>query len=675
MKKNIYSFFIFFIFFILLSSEQIIDYSAEQISYNNNENIIILQNNVKLKSESFSLSADSIIINRENNILYAYGNINLSRSNTNVSGDSVFYNYGIEEGVIFNGHSKIDKGYFFGEKINSINEREYFVFNGYFTTCDHILNPHYRLWGKNIHYYDNDRIIMKPAIMFLKNVPVLVLPFAVLPAATTRKSGFLMPDIGYDTYEGFYIKNISYFWATNDFSDMTFTVDYMSDKGIAYNYESRIIVKPYMKFNLFSTYIYEFVGNRRWSLKGDYSHNIYYGIKVKSRIDYLSDRNIITDYSDTLIVNLKSTAKSFLSLSKSFKKYSSYISFSREEDFSNNTVNLHLPEYSGNVSKIKLFSIPFILSNGISYSQSHSFSYNKFESDSLILDYKNYNINNIFDTYYKIFKFFNMRPSYSINYKRNEYDSLQYINNKVSLSFNTQIYGTSMFGILQYEKFRHTIIPNIGFNFLRYDYLDYFSFSNIDSTNYRKTINFSLSNIWEGKRKNKIDILLKNDNSISYNLENDSLSVLQTGFQIIPNFPFNSRVGLTYNIYSKDYTYNINTNLNLFLYNPFYNDKDLRINTNNNINFVNDSIINNQINTSISFHIGKMLTLNSNILYDIKQMQFISTSVNLTRDLHCWNAGFRISTYGNTFKYDFSISLKAFPEISIDKDILGPLFL
>jgi len=62
-------------------------------------------------------------------------------------------------------------------------------------------------------------------------------------------------------------------------------------------------------------------------------------------------------------------------------------------------------------------------------------------------------------------------------------------------------------------------------------------------------------------------------------------------------------------------------------------------------------------------------------LYDIKYRKFISSSVQLDREIHCWKASFRVSQYGELVKYDFSITLTDIPEISIDKGILGPLFL
>jgi len=49
--------------------------------------------------------------------------------------------------------------------------------------------------------------------------------------------------------------------------------------------------------------------------------------------------------------------------------------------------------------------------------------------------------------------------------------------------------------------------------------------------------------------------------------------------------------------------------------------------------------------------------------------------VQLDREIHCWKASFRVSQYGELVKYDFSITLTDIPEISIDKGILGPLFL
>ncbi len=675
MKKRIYKFCLVFLVFItgiIISGEKIINYDADEIIMLDNGNIVILKNNVIFKSNDFNITSSNAEIDTELKLFKALNSVILKRGNNTINGDSIYFYYEEEKGIVFGGDSHIDKGYFYGEKITSVNDNLLKISNGHFTTCDSVRNPHYKIFGSKITYYENDRIQLMPAILYLRNVPVFALPFAMIPAASTRKSGFLMPDIGYDAVNGFYIRNLTYFWALNDFSDMTFANDLVQNRGVLVNYELRVLVKPYVVFNLYSSIAFENI-NKRWSIRGDYSHKLPYEIDLKSKWDIISDLSIFSDYTDTSIVELKRTTQTFLSLSKRIGKYSPYIAVDHNENFADNTLTMTLPKYRGYISQIKLFSIKAILPNGLNYNHSHEFSNNYRYSLTDTLKYYMVSVNNSFNTYYKLFRFFNLKPNTSLSYYRNS----NLMTSKGVLSagtnFNTQIYGTSAFGFLGFSKFRHTFLPAITFKITRNIFMDYTSI-NQDSTTDTKTASFSISNNFEGKRNDKIRMLLKNSNSISYNFNTDSLNPLSSNISILPSYPITSTASIRYNIYTKDVTYSINSHFKEQIFNPL-SDKEINISINSSMDITEDSIIKNQISGSTTMQIGNHLNIRMSLLYDLISKEMVSSQVSLNRDLHCWKAAFSVSTYGEIFKYDFSLSLKEMPDIAIDKDLLAPLFL
>ncbi len=675
MKKRIYKFcLVVLVFFtgIIISGEKTINYDADEIIMLDNGNIVILKNSVIFKSNDFNITSSNAEINTELKLFKALNSVILKRGNNTINGDSIYFYYEEEKGIVFGGDSHIDKGYFYGEKITSINDNLLKISNGHFTTCDSVRNPHYKIFGSNITYYENDRIQLMPAILYLRNVPVFALPFAMIPAASTRKSGFLMPDIGYDAVNGFYIRNLTYFWALNDFSDMTFASDLVQNRGVLVNYELRVLVKPYVVFNLYSSIAFENI-NKRWSIKGDYSHKLPYEIYLKSKWDIISDISIFSDYTDTSIVELKRTTQTFLSLSKKIGKYSPYIAVNHNENFADNTLTMTLPKYRGYISQIKLFSIKTIIPNGLNYNHSHEFSNNYRYSLTDTLKYYMVSVNNSFNTYYKLFKFFNLKPNTSFSYYRNS----DLMTSKGVLSagtnFNTQVYGTSVFGFLGFSKFRHTFLPGVSFKISRNMFMDYSSIDQ-DSTTDTKTASFSISNNFEGKRNDKIKMLLKNSNSISYNFNTDSLNPLSSNISILSSYPITSTASIRYNIYTKDITYSINSHFHEKLFNPL-SDKKIDISVNSSIDITEDSIIKNQLSGSSTMQIGNHLNVRMSLLYDLISKEIVSSQVSLNRDLHCWKAAFSVSTYGEIFKYDFSLSLKEMPDIAIDKDLLAPLFL
>jgi len=648
-----------------------INYIAKKIIYDNEEKSILLCDSIKINSSGFDLTGDTVLVYQKDKMLFGKGNINLKMNDFDISGDSITFNYEKKTGSIFHAKTKIDKGYLRGEKISTFKENEYFIYNGHFTTCS-ADTPHYSFYASRMHLYQNDRVIVRPFVMFVKNVPIMAVPFFVLPVATTRKSGFLMPKAGYNPNDGKYLKDVSYFYATNDFSDMTFSIDLYEKRGVAGRYELNVLVTPLLSASLTSEYINELSGAKRWSVQGDYSHALPAGISLKSRWDIASDIATQTDYTDTTAIVLKRNAESFLSLSKDFGSYSSYLSVQRNENFATNSVNMKLPSYSGYLRKVTFLKVKYILDNGINYYHSHSFD-NTYYADSLSdTNSINTSLNNRFDTSYKLFKYLNLTPAASLNHTINSNADISALSANGSVSLNTQIYGVSLFGLFFYEKFRHTFIPDISFSQGRRWYMPMKEFSLDDSISNEKRLSLSLTNLFEGKRREAKDILLRNSFNVSYNMETDSFSSVGANLSVVPDKPINFLFNASINPYTKDYRlgYTIASNLNLF--NPLSENK-ISLSLSNATEKNDSAVISDRLSGSVGMDVGKNLSFQMSMLYDILNRELVSTTITMNRSIHCWKASFRVSTYSSTFKYDFYISLVDIPEVSLDKGIFGAL--
>lgn len=674
LKSKIFFLAVLLIQILLHAGTQTISYTSDSMIYMRRENKIFLEGNVNISSDKFNVKALSVVIDKENKTFFAKDSINLTFTEGNkIDGDSLYFDYEDENGIIYSGKSTIDKGYFKGSRIYALDESRYYIEDGFFTTCEYIDDPHFGLFASSMSYYDNDRIVMKPAILFLRNVPIFALPFAVLPAASTRKSGFLMPKPGYDDINGFYLKNLSYFWAVNDFSDMTFSADIYSNRGFWLSHELRILVKPLLQFNANTVLVNEFSGRRRWSLQGDYSHNLPADIDLKSKWDYISDLNLQTDYDDSTVVNLKRTTETFLSLSKRFSIYSSNVSFSYRKDFSNNTVRSSLPSYRGYLSRQTFFRRSLLFRNGLNYSHSHAVSRSIFSDSTGSEDNVTASAGNRIDTYYKLFRFFTLSPYALYNGASSDIDTLFNTNLEGGLNFTTQIYGTSRFGFLTYEKFRHTLIPSVRIYSSRKTVYSADDLTK-DTVSSSSRIALSVNNVFEGK-SSRVEKLAQISISTTYNMDTDSISPLSAGMSLLNSKPLSHTMNVNYNVYTKDYSATFNTSLKGRLGSPFRGSGTVNYTLYNTLTYSNDSIGKNQVNGSLRFPIGSALTVSSSILYDLKEMNIVSSSVTINRDLHCWRAAFSVSSYGTDMKYNFSLTLKEFSDLSIDKDILGPLFL
>jgi lipopolysaccharide assembly outer membrane protein LptD (OstA) len=97
--------------------------------------------------------------------------------------------------------------------------------NGKYTTCD-ADHPHFYVALTKAKSIPGDKIISGPAYIVLEDIPLpIILPFGFFPNTKTNTSGILIPQYGEENRRGFYLRNGGYYWAINDFVNLTATGD------------------------------------------------------------------------------------------------------------------------------------------------------------------------------------------------------------------------------------------------------------------------------------------------------------------------------------------------------------------------------------------------------------------------------------------------------------------
>ncbi|MHB8146681.1 MAG: LPS-assembly protein LptD [Vulcanimicrobiaceae bacterium] len=107
----------------------------------------------------------------------------------------------------------------------------------YVTTCE---NPRggYHITGRNMDVYPGDKIVIYKAILWLGAAAVFFLPKVVIPLRTIvddREKPHYFPNIGYDQYEGFWIKTRLTF-GKNQYYYGYYRVDYFTKVGLGVGY-------------------------------------------------------------------------------------------------------------------------------------------------------------------------------------------------------------------------------------------------------------------------------------------------------------------------------------------------------------------------------------------------------------------------------------------------------
>ena len=283
------------------------------------------------------------------------------------TGEEMTYNFRSKEGVITKGETAIDEGFYLGERIKRVSENEYFIAGGRYTTCDNPDHKHYYFGSAQMKFVPDEIVVARPITFYVEDIPLLWLPFAVIPSSGGRSSGIMFPAFGFDPSRGRYLKNGGYYLAASDYWDLALTGDWFSKGGWLARAELRYALRYNFSGSISGSYGRQrfLIGNisrpddqpaTEWSLKIQHNQEI----DPTSRIT--ADVNIVTQsYYNSFSTNidelLKTTARSSASYSKSWEGTNRSISvgLQREQDLLDGTSTTTLPNIRFNQSQIYPF--------------------------------------------------------------------------------------------------------------------------------------------------------------------------------------------------------------------------------------------------------------------------------------------------------------------------------
>mgnify|MGYP002620132841 CR=1 FL=1 len=253
--------------------EQIVYYSAEDSTVNDLQNrFTYLFGNAVVKYEDMELRADYIEIDFRNNELYASGVIDTSGT---LQGNPVFvqgemeykareikYNFTTHKGKITHVITTEDEGFIHGEQVKKMGDNEAFIKNGKYTTCD-LESPHYEIAFTKAKIIQHDKIIIGPAYLSFSGVPTpLALPFGFFPLEKTRRSGFVMPNIGESASLGFYLQDLGFYFGINENLDLLLSADIYTRGSWAIKAQSNYVYRYKCKGQIKAAFSQTYMGER-----------------------------------------------------------------------------------------------------------------------------------------------------------------------------------------------------------------------------------------------------------------------------------------------------------------------------------------------------------------------------------------------------------------------------
>jgi lipopolysaccharide assembly outer membrane protein LptD (OstA) len=480
---------------------------------------VTLYNNASIFYNDINIKAGKITIDYNTNIVVArgikdsigeYAQIPFFKQGSEESTqDSIVFNFKTEKAIIYGLKTEQNGIITLGEKMKKLNDSTIFVRGIRFTTSDK-KNPDYYLATKKAKIVPNKKIIVGATNLVIADVPTpVILPFAYLPLTTSKTSGFIVPSYGESNSQGFFLQNGGYYFAGNDYFDLTLLGDIYSNSSWGFRAETSYKVR--YKYSGRMSFRYE---NLIYGLKGfdDYSKRKNFNIRWSHSQDSKANPNSRLSASVNLgsskyyreslnQLNNSQTLNNTLSSSISYYKkfvdtpFNLSVTASHSQNTNTEVITMSLPSLQFNMDRIYPFApksgskkdaiqkigLNYALKadNRISTTEDEFFSKKMFqEAKSGVQQTVSLSTN------MKLLKYFTLSPS--VNYKEvwyfksleKTYNSTtqEVVNDTIngftsfrdystSASISTNIYGMYKFKGKNLKAIRHTIRPSVSFTY------------------------------------------------------------------------------------------------------------------------------------------------------------------------------------------------------------------
>lgn len=326
-------------------------YSADSIYYHQATEEIFLYRNTSVSYQNSSIASDSLHLDLKRERAYSSGPTVMQDADQILLGTGVSYDIASQEGILKDGRSKLDKGFYYGAEVRKVGADTYDVDNGSFTTCDDI-DPCFWFSSSKMRIYRSDKIVGKPVIAYVNKFPVFYFPFVTIPLRRGRHPGFLIPEPGYNTVDGKYVKDIAWYYPYKDYADVVLGFDLKEKTGWKLKLDSDYTKRYFFNGSLNASYnrsLADDAVTNDWAIRALHHQELGNKATLDANIDFITNKRVWESSGD-----IDESLAQRVSSSVSYRQplLSSYLNVGSTytQDLINDRVYLNLPSAS--------FSIP-----------------------------------------------------------------------------------------------------------------------------------------------------------------------------------------------------------------------------------------------------------------------------------------------------------------------------
>jgi LPS-assembly protein len=162
---------------------------------------------VKVTRGDLSLVADHAQLNMATKDVKAWGNVTMREGEDVLECDRLEVNLETRLGKVYQAKFFLKEQNFHitGEEAEKFGENLYRIRKGSFTTCD-AARPPWKFTAEELEVTLGGYAVAKSPVFYIEDVPVLYSPRGYFPVKKERETGFLLPNVGYSSQNGFEVK-------------------------------------------------------------------------------------------------------------------------------------------------------------------------------------------------------------------------------------------------------------------------------------------------------------------------------------------------------------------------------------------------------------------------------------------------------------------------------------
>jgi hypothetical protein len=336
---------------------------------------VTLVNSAQVNYGEIQIKADSILINMKSNLLYAIGRKDTSgkiigkpqfkEGSQEFEADELTYNFKTRKALIKNIVTKQEDGLLHSQFTKLLEDGTSNISQSTYSTCD-ADTPHFYINLPKARVYPGEKIISGPGNLVLEGIPLpLFIPFGYFPVNTKKAaSGILFPRIGQENERGYSLTEGGYYFAINDYFDLTV-------KGNAYSNGTWSVTaaSTYAKLykfngNVFFSYANNVIGHKGlddYSLEKNYRLGWTYnqdpksspGSRFSASVN-MSSSGYDRENSYAVAEHVTTQRQSSVSYSKSWEgtPFNLSVSVNHSQNVKNKTIDLNLPKASFSINRL-----------------------------------------------------------------------------------------------------------------------------------------------------------------------------------------------------------------------------------------------------------------------------------------------------------------------------------